>query len=61
MTERQLKSLGIMWDQLIMGVSSGQRVLLNDKLQAEDPDRAKSVNLITNQGFLNTDWKKYGL
>jgi hypothetical protein len=61
MTERQLKSLGIMWDQLIMGVSSGQRVLLNDKLQPEDLDRAKSINLITDQGFLNVDWKKYGL
>jgi hydroxymethylpyrimidine pyrophosphatase-like HAD family hydrolase len=61
MTERQLKSLGLMWDQLIMGVSSGQRILLNDKLQPEDLDRANSINLITDQGFINIDWKKYGL
>ena len=61
MTERQLKSLGIMWDQLIMGVSSGHRILLNDKLQVEDPDRANSINLITDKGFFDVDWKKYGL
>lgn len=61
MTERHLKSLGLMWDHLIMGVSSGQRVLINDKLKEGDDDRAISVNLITDGGFDKTDWKRVGL
>ena len=61
MTERDLKKLGLMWDYLIMGVNGGVRVLINDKLQPEDSDRAIAVNVITNEGFETTDWKKIGL
>ncbi len=61
MTERHLKSLGLMWDHLIMGVTSGHRVLINDKLQDGDPDRAVSVNLITDGGFDQIEWKAIGL
>jgi hydroxymethylpyrimidine pyrophosphatase-like HAD family hydrolase len=61
MTEKDLKKLGLMWDHLIMGVNGGVRVLVNDKLQPEDPDRAIAVNVITNEGFENIDWEKIGL
>jgi hydroxymethylpyrimidine pyrophosphatase-like HAD family hydrolase len=61
MTERHLKSLGLMWDHLIMGVSSGQRILINDKLKSQDPDRAKAVNVITDSGFISVDWEDFGL
>jgi hydroxymethylpyrimidine pyrophosphatase-like HAD family hydrolase len=61
MTERHLKDLGIMWDHLIMGVSSGQRILINDKLKSEDPDRAKAINVVTDSGFANTHWEDFGL
>lgn len=61
MTERHLKSLGVMWDQLIMGVSGGTRVLINDKLESKDPDRALAVNVITDSGFNDTDWEGIGL
>lgn len=61
MTERQLEDLGVMWDHLIMGVTSGKRILINDKLQPEDPDRSLSVNVITDSGFTNTDWEGLGL
>lgn len=61
MTEDALRSLGIMWDQLIMGVTSGTRVLINDKVNAIDPDRAVAVNVITNNGFNEIDWKRVGL
>lgn len=61
MTEKHLKSLGVMWDHLIMGVTSGKRVLINDKLQLEDDDRALAVNVITDLGFNNTDWEGIGL
>jgi hydroxymethylpyrimidine pyrophosphatase-like HAD family hydrolase len=30
-TEEQLASLGIIYDQLVMGLPNGQRVLINDK------------------------------
>ena len=60
-TEEQLRSLGIAWDQLVMGVTSGQRVLINDKLYQDDVDRANAVNVITDEGFEKTDWTRYGL
>lgn len=60
-TEKQLKDLGICWDQLIMGITSGVRVLINDKLNDNDVDRSVSVNVITNNGFKNINWQKYNL
>ncbi len=53
MTESHLRMLGLCWDQLIMGVTSGKRILINDKLNINHPDRAISYNVITNGGFEN--------
>ena len=61
MTESHLWSLGFCWDQLIMGITSGERVLINDKINTKAPPRAKSVNVITNQGFNDIDWEGVGL
>lgn len=58
LTEKQLSSLGLSWDYLLMGVTSGQRVLINDKLMDKDPDRAVAINLITNDGFVNEEIDK---
>jgi len=44
-----------------MGMTSGCRVLINDKLNQQDEDRAKSVNVITDAGFGSIEWSKYGL
>lgn len=60
-TEKQLRKLGLCWDQLVMGVSNGIRVMINDKLDYGDPDRTISINLKTNGGFKNTKWEDYGL
>lgn len=60
-TEKHLKELGFCWDHLIMGVTSGVRILINDKLNKIDENRSVSINVITNQGFENIDWKKYKL
>lgn len=60
-TEKQLRELGLCWDLLIMGLTSGSRVLINDKLTESDPDRSISINVITNDGFKKTDWNKYKL
>lgn len=60
-TEKQLKNLGLCWDQLVMGVTSGKRVLINDKLNKKHSDRAVSVNVNTDSGFKNIDWDVFGL
>lgn len=60
-TEKTLQQLGIAYDQLIMGITSGTRYLINDRLDASNPPRAKSVNVITDQGFDQIDWKELGL
>jgi len=61
LTEKQLTDLGLCWDQLIMGVSSGVRVLINDKHLDSDNDRAIAINVITDQGFEEVDWNEIGL
>lgn len=61
MTEQHLRGLGLCWDQLIMGLTSGERVLINDKLTEASKDRAVAVNLLTNKGFGHTEWEKLGL
>ena len=60
-TEGQLTGLGIAWDQLIMGLTSGERYLINDKLEPDDRDRAVAVNVITDGGFESVDWEGMGL
>jgi NDP-sugar pyrophosphorylase family protein len=60
-TEKHLNGLGLCWDILIMGVTSGHRILINDKLNYKDEDRATAINLITNDGFDSTYWEEYGL
>lgn len=61
MTESHLRMLGIPWDQLIMGVSGGVRILINDRLQETDPPRSIGINVLTNEGFDIVDWKAIGL
>ena len=61
MTESHLKKLGLCWDQLIMGVTSGPRVLINDKLNKKNPNRALSVNVITDGGFELINWEEFAL
>jgi len=60
-TEKQLKEFGLAWDQLVMGVGSGERYIINDKLHKNDADRAVGINVITNQGFNLISWDDYGL
>jgi ribonucleotide monophosphatase NagD (HAD superfamily) len=56
-TEQQLADAGIFYDQLIMGVGGGVRVLINDN----KPDRdlaALSINLDRNVGIGGVDIEK---
>ena len=50
-TEKQLGSLGIFYDQLIMGVGGGPRILINDRKYNSDQNTAFSINLERNTGI----------
>ena len=50
-TKKQLQSFGIFYDQLIMGVGGGDRVVVNDRKPNSERDTAYSVNLYRNEGI----------
>ena len=52
-TEEQLSKAGIFYDQLVMGVGGGPRVLINDRKENSPDDMALAVNLIRNEGLKN--------
>ena len=54
-TEKQLLSLGIIYDQLIMGLTNGYRVLINDKKPNDQNNTAYAINLVRNEGLENID------
>tara|TARA_B100001287_G_C22679642_1_gene529626 strand:- start:411 stop:758 length:348 start_codon:yes stop_codon:yes gene_type:complete len=47
--EKQLRESGIFWDKLIMGLSNGPRVIIND-VKENGEDRALSYNVKRNVG-----------
>ena len=49
-TEEQLYSAGIFYDQLIMGLPSGPRVLIND-MKPDGTLTAQAINLNRNEGI----------
>ena len=52
-TERQLAEVGIIYDQLIMGIGGGKRYLINDRKPNGSRNYASAINLIRNQGLTN--------
>jgi len=50
-TEKQLANAGIFYDNLIMGIGSGERYLINDKKIDSDADTAFAINIARNQGI----------
>jgi len=50
-TERQLREAGIFYDQLVMGIGGGPRVLINDLKPGSDNYAAMSFNLKRNEGM----------
>jgi hydroxymethylpyrimidine pyrophosphatase-like HAD family hydrolase len=49
-TINELEKLGIFYDQLIMGVGGGQRILINDLKDHSDEPTAVCFNLVRNKG-----------
>ena len=52
-TKKQLLKYGIIFDQLIMGLPRGERVLINDKKKNSPNNNAFAINLTRNDGFKN--------
>lgn len=50
-TEAQLRRHGLVWDQLVMGVGGGVRVLINDKKPSHDGNTAYAYTVERNVGF----------
>ena len=50
-TESQLVSYGLFWDQLVMGLPVGPRVLIND-IKPSGLQTAIAVNLVRNTGLV---------
>jgi len=50
-TENQLLSLGIYYDQLIMGVNRGERIIINDSKFDSDIITASAIQLTRNKGI----------
>jgi histidinol phosphatase-like enzyme len=53
-TEDQLLSLGIVYDQLIMGLPNGDRILINYRKPNSQRDTCYAINLDRNKGFVGT-------
>ena len=52
-TEKQLSEVGIIYDQLIMGIKGGPRYLINDKKPDGKDNYAVAINLKRNVGIQN--------
>ena len=50
-TEKQLASVGIFYDQLIMGLPRGERILINDKKIGRNNPVARAIELTRNYGI----------
>lgn len=54
-TEDMLAELGVFYDQLVMGVGIGPRVVINDLKPGKDFDMALGINVKRNQGIAHID------
>jgi hypothetical protein len=54
-TEYQLKKLGLQFDALLMGLPTGQRILINDRKPQEEIDTAIAINLDRDTGLAQVE------
>ena len=50
-TEHELLNLGIVYDQLIMGLGGGDRILINDKKPNGEKNTCYAINITRNKGI----------
>lgn len=51
MTEKQLLKLGVFYDQLIMGLNRGERILINDSKPNNDMITCRAIEIKRNDGI----------
>jgi len=56
-TIQQLGELGIVYDQLIMGIGGGPRIIINDRKPYDDRNTCYNVNLVRNKGIEMFDFE----
>lgn len=56
LTHKQLSKLGILYDQLIMGIGGGSRILINDTKPNKTLSTAYSINVVRNKGIQHYDF-----
>ena len=54
-TEDQLRKAGIIYDQLVMGIGGGDRILINDRKPDGGRDTASVINLDRDKGVADLD------
>jgi len=55
-TKEQLKLIGLNYDELIMGLPNGDRILINDKKENGIDYTAYAYNVVRNEGLSNIDF-----
>ena len=54
-TEEQLQKFGIYYSQLIMGLTRGERILINDKKPDYEMKTASAIEVNRNEGLINVN------
>ena len=50
-TEEQLSKVGIFYDQLVMGITRGERIIINDKKPGNDMVTVRAIEVNRNKGL----------
>lgn len=56
-TKTQLTQLGIVYDQLIMGIGGGKRIIINDKKENAQENQCYAINVVRNKGLVEYDFE----
>ena len=54
-TEKQLTEIGIIFDQLILGIGGGDRILINDMKKDKTTHTCFAYNLVRNEGLISLE------
>ena len=56
LTEKKLNHLGIVYDQLIMGLGGGTRIIINDRKPNGEKNTCHAINVVRNKGIPHYDF-----
>ena len=56
-TEAELTRLGIVYDQLVMGLGGGKRIIINDRKEGSREDQCQAINISRNKGLQYFDFE----